>query len=445
MNSKPPFFLLQAAFVLLTCGFHILLARHIYMKVAGHSPRLRIGLLAALAGAVVFLDLPLAHSFIIYRFFHPTWIDRLMHQWIAPFMTIHFNVAFFGGVFLFGRYVLGPLSRVTGRLYRRIVRGESSGVNPAASIVRPHAQPLAIGGHPQILTPHMARRRFLTTAGMAVAGYAAGATTLSAMNSTDDYRLEQVVVKMPNLPQALKGTTIALITDIHSSVFMMRDEMERYVKALNAMNADIAIVGGDFVNSKLGEVYPFAEAFSALRAPLGVYGVTGNHDYYTGEVEKVAHEVEQCGIKLIRNSNLAIEKNGEKIWLMGMDDADIYDVKPYLETGKSPRGTIENMLRGVPDGAPRLFLCHKPYPFEEYSTLGMDLMLSGHTHGGQVVIAQMDNINLSFATLASRYVAGLYRARSNRRSQLYVSRGVGTVGLPMRLNCPPEVTRIVLV
>jgi predicted MPP superfamily phosphohydrolase len=120
-------------------------------------------------------------------------------------------------------------------------------------------------------------------------------------------------------------------------------------------------------------------------------------------------------------------------------------VKPYLQNGRSEKGTIENMLRGIPENAPKIFLCHKPYPFEEYSSLGVDLMLSGHTHGGQIVIAQLDNINLSFATLASRYVAGLYRARSNRKSQLYITRGIGTVGLPVRINCPPEVTQLVLV
>lgn len=289
------------------------------------------------------------------------------------------------------------------------------------------------------------RRRFLYMAGMAAAGYAASASTLSAMDATDDFRIEQAVIKIPNLPEKLKGTTIALITDIHSSVFMTREEMDRYVAVMNGLKADIAVVAGDFVNSKLREVYPFAESFTALKAPLGVYGVTGNHDYYTGDIETVAKEVQDCGIRLLRNENLVIEKNGEKLFLLGMDDGNIYDVKPYLESGASPRGTIENMLKGIPDGAPKIFVCHKPYPFEEYSSLGVDLMLSGHTHGGQVVIAQLDNVNLSFATLASRYVAGLYKARSSRTAQLYVSRGVGTVGLPLRLNCPPEVTRIVLV
>ncbi len=280
---------------------------------------------------------------------------------------------------------------------------------------------------------------------MAAAGCVAGAGTLSAMDGTDQHRLERVVLKVPNLPEALKGTTIAMITDVHSSVFMTRQEMDRYVAALNSLKADMAVVVGDFVNSKLHEVYPFAESFSALKAPLGVYGVTGNHDYYTGAIETVAREIEQSGIRLLRNENLSIERNGAKLWLLGMDDADIYDVKPYLETGKSVRGTIENLLGGIPEGAPKLFLCHKPYPFEEYSQLGIDLMLSGHTHGGQVVIAQLDNVNLSFASLASSYVSGLYKARSNRRSQLYVSRGVGTVGIPLRVNCPPEITQVILV
>lgn len=297
-------------------------------------------------------------------------------------------------------------------------------------------------GRPRL---HLPRRRFLQTSALAATGIVTSASTLSAMRSTGDYRLERIVMKVPDLPEALKGTTIAIISDIHSSVFMVREEMERYAREVNALKADMIFVLGDFVNSKLREVYPFAEAFTMLKAPYGVFGVTGNHDYYTGEIESVAREVGQAGIRLIRNENLSIEKNGEKLWLLGIDDGDIYDIRSYREQGKTEKGTIENMMKGVPEHAPKLFLCHKPYPFEEYSQLGISAMFSGHTHGGQVVIAQLDNINLSFASLASRYVAGLYRARSNPKAQLYVTRGVGTVGIPIRLNCPPELTHVVLV
>lgn len=265
------------------------------------------------------------------------------------------------------------------------------------------------------------------------------------MGTTHDYRIERVVMKVPGLPEPFKGTSIAMLTDIHSSVFMTRDLMERYVAEVMKLKPDMIFVTGDFVNSKLREVYPFAEAFSGLSAPMGVYGVTGNHDYYSGKIEEVAREVEQSGIKLLRNENLALQKGGERIWLMGIDDDEIYQIKPYLATGKSTTGVIENMLHRIPDGEKKLFLCHKPYPFEEYSQLGVDAMFSGHTHGGQVVLAQLDNINLSFASLASKYIAGLYKARSNPSAQLYVSRGIGTVGIPVRLNCPPEITQFILV
>src|SRR5690606_32703038 len=104
---------------------------------------------------------------------------------------------------------------------------------------------------------------------------------------------------------------------------------------INSLNADIIVVVGDFVNSKLHEVYPFGEAFSQLSAPMGVYGVTGNHDYYTRELKAVTYQVEQAGIKLLRNSNLPLEKNGERIWLAGMDDGDIYEVRQYIQDGKT--------------------------------------------------------------------------------------------------------------
>ena len=439
MSHKQFLFLIQALFVLALTGFHIWGARLLMHRIGLHRPMLRRVAVGVLAAIILLLDLPLIHLFIFYKVYHPVALDRLMHDWAGVFLALHANAILFGGLLFLDRYLIRIVRQ---KLKRK--RSRASRRDIQTPVPQPAIEPA--GGGLALETGTLpARRRFLYTAGLAVAGYATSSSTMRAMGASDDYRMEQVVVKIPNLPEKLKGTRIAIVSDIHSSVFMTREEMDRYVSVLNGMNADMAFVLGDFVNSKLREVYPFAESFTGLKAPLGVYGVTGNHDYYTGEIETVAKEVEQCGIKLLRNENVAIEKNGEKLWLLGMDDGDIYDVKPYLQNGKSEKGTIENMLRGIPENAPKLFLCHKPYPFEEYSMLGADLMLSGHTHGGQVVIAQLDNINLSFATLASRYVAGLYKSRSNRKSQLYVTRGIGTVGLPLRINCPPEVTQLILV
>ncbi len=449
MSHKFLLFLAQASFVVALSIFHVVAARLAIRRLRPAHRTLRRWAALFLGLLILVLDLPLIHAFVVYKIFHPLILDQLMHFWASVFIALHANALIFGSMLVLGRYIGRPLKRLFGRL-RGMGRPADPGPAASASVpVVPSSMPVPAAAAEGITPPvHLVmppRRRFLYTAGMAAAGYATSASTLSALQAGREHLVERVVIRVPNLPVGLKGTTIALISDVHSSVFMTRQDMERYVDALNALKADVALVTGDFVNSKLEEVYPFAEAFSRLQAPLGVYGVTGNHDYYTGAIETVAKEVEQAGIQLIRNTNVTVEKKGEKLWLLGMDDASIYDVKPYLETGKSQTGTIENLLRGVPDGAPSIFLCHKPYPFEEYSALGVDVMISGHTHGGQVVLAQLDNVNLSFAALASRYIAGLYKARSNPRAQLYVTRGVGTVGLPLRVNCPPEITHIVLV
>jgi len=192
-------------------------------------------------------------------------------------------------------------------------------------------------------------------------------------------------------------------------------------------------VVGDFVNSQPSEVYPFAEAFSELKARYGVYGVLGNHDYYSRDVDTVARNVNECGIKLLVNDRVALEKDNKKLYLLGADDV-----------GNSERAgqSFDRMLKGIDESIPKILLCHRPYFFDQSARRGIALTLSGHTHGGQIVFARIGNDIISLARLASPYVAGLYSIESSR---MYVSRGVGTVGVPVRLNCPPEITKITLV
>jgi predicted MPP superfamily phosphohydrolase len=434
-------FLVRIVILLALVAFHLLVAKVIVDRSYNLHPGLRRWIRYALAAGIVFLDLPLLHAFVIYKFYHPLLLDHVMKAISPMLMLLHLNVAAIGGLILAVRFVIGPIRR---RLRMRAAPAPAflPALAGSGNLSATAAEPVADAGSEQAIP---ARRRFVQTTALALTGYITSSKTLSAMGSSVQHRLERVVIRVPGLPEAFKGTTIAMLADIHSSVFMTRDDMETYAAHLQALKADMIFIVGDFVNSKVVEVYPMAEAFSRLSAPLGVYGVTGNHDYYSKDIETIVREVSQAGIRLLRDENLVIEKGGEKLWLMGMDDDHIYDINSYLETGKTERGSIENMLKGIPDGAPRLFLCHKPYPFEEYSRLGIDVMVSGHTHGGQVVLAPLDNVNLSFASLASRYLAGLYRSRTNRHSQLYVTRGIGTVGIPLRLNCPPEVTHITLV
>ena len=245
---------------------------------------------------------------------------------------------------------------------------------------------------------------------------------------------DKTFIRIPvkDLPESFHGFSIGFISDIHSGIFMSAERMRAYAEAVNALGADLIVVTGDFVNSQLEEAYPFREAFSILSAQHGVYGVLGNHDFYTRKVEEVAREVEKGGISLLRNRHLVLTKGGDSLHLAGVDDTG------NVTTASRYFGSVKG-----PDNAPvsRILLCHRPYFFREAASAGFDVILSGHTHGGQVVLGELGKDVLAPARLVSPYVAGIY---SEGDARMYVSRGIGTVGVPFRFNCPPEITKIVL-
>jgi len=270
------------------------------------------------------------------------------------------------------------------------------------------------------------RRLFLKTAFV-------GAATYSFIGALDGIVLQTKcemthrTIKLKNLPSSFEGTTVALISDIHSGMFMPKSEMVMYAKLLQSLNADLVLMPGDFVTFRKDEVHPFAEAFQDISAPLGIYGVLGNHDFYAG-ADEITRRVEEIGIKVLRNEHLMLRRNGEAIALLGIDDLGHGD-------------NLEAAVYGMPDGVVRILMSHKPYNFPEVAQKRVDFTVAGHTHGGQIVFARLGKIPIAFASLFSYYVAGLYR---NQGAQLYVSRGIGTVGLPMRVNCPPEITLFTL-
>ncbi len=277
-----------------------------------------------------------------------------------------------------------------------------------------------------------ARRRQVIRQGLTAL---TGAVALGS--AYDIYRkdtFDTTTIRMPvkGLPDSFNGFSIAFISDIHSGIFMSGERMRAYAEAVNLLGADMIVVTGDFVNNQLDEVHPLREAFSILSAEYGVFGVLGNHDFYTRKVDEVALEIERAGISLLRNRHLEIGKNGDFIHLAGVDD-----------TGNElTAGRYFRSVRGA--GAAetsRILLCHRPYFFPDAAAAGFDLVLAGHTHGGQVVLGELGTDVLAPARLVSPYVAGTY-AEGNAR--MYVSRGIGTVGVPFRLNCPPEITNIVL-
>lgn len=277
------------------------------------------------------------------------------------------------------------------------------------------------------------RRVFLRRTMYGVTAFSFGGTAYGMLLGKVNHDTTEARFPIQNLPPALSGFTIALISDIHSSAYMGKDEMDEYVRLVNDLACDLVVVGGDFVNGFVDEVYPFAEAFSNLRAPVGVYGVMGNHDFYTENPELVAREVVRCGIGLLRNDKTVVERNGGQFYLIGVDD-------PARSSSSSIR--LDEAIGTAPLAIPKILLSHRPYYLNKAADRGIDLVLSGHTHGGQIVIGRVGDMVIAPASLASPYVWGRY---SLRGTQMYVSRGIGTVGLPIRINCPPEITKITLV
>ncbi|HEY6171218.1 MAG TPA: metallophosphoesterase [Candidatus Kapabacteria bacterium] len=287
----------------------------------------------------------------------------------------------------------------------------------------------------------LSRRKFLHmgiigTSVLAASGCVAGIANRNKIDIT------RKTITIPNLPQSFKGTTISLASDIHSGPYMSEEELRHIVKTINSLGSDMILLPGDFVTSNRNEVEGIAETFHELSAPMGVFATTGNHEYYV-DVDLVCDVLDESKIKVLRNDNHIFEKNGEKLYLLGVDDMDADGIKGHLDGKESEH--VSAVFKGVPDTAATILMNHKPYRFDEYSHMNVGLMVSGHTHGGQIVFARVFDTTLSFSRVASKYVEGLYTHENDKRiSQMYVSRGLGTVALPMRFNCPPEITQITL-
>jgi predicted MPP superfamily phosphohydrolase len=275
----------------------------------------------------------------------------------------------------------------------------------------------------------LTRREFMRLGALGLTSVA----FLGAARPEDDdiYEIVEQTVKIKNLPQEFDGFSIGMVSDVHSGKFMSKEDMADYVTAVNAMKTDTIMMPGDFVTSKIEEVYPFVETFALLKAPYGVYACLGNHDYYAG-ADTVSKEVVDCGISLLRDEAVTIKKGSAAITVAGVED---------VGWNKEPRKNLERALKQRPNGSTAILLCHKPYYLDLAAEHYIDLMLSGHTHGGQFVLSRIGGLVIAPATLFSKYVAGLYKKEG---SQLYVTRGIGTIVVPFRFNCPPEITKIIL-
>jgi predicted MPP superfamily phosphohydrolase len=237
--------------------------------------------------------------------------------------------------------------------------------------------------------------------------------------------IERHAVLLPRLPRALDGLRIVQLTDLHHSPFTGSGQLEQAIETANNLQPDIIALTGDYVSHEREYAAPCAELVGRLRARYGVYAVLGNHDHWT-DAPLVADLFRAEGIRVLINEGFRFELDKGSFWLAGVDDTMV-----GLED-------LPLALAGSRADEMKLLLAHNPTILRRAARAGVDLVLSGHTHGGQV--AWRSERGLS-GKPRRRLLRGLGR-RSD--TQIYVSRGLGTVVLPIRYGCPPEVTLLEL-
>jgi uncharacterized protein len=283
--------------------------------------------------------------------------------------------------------------------------------------------------------PPITRRRFLK----AGAGGALGLALYSGEIARHWLDVTYHDVALPGLHHAFDGMRIVQLSDIHLDDFTEPFFLRHVVAAVNQLRPDAVFLTGDFVSEGIGSRSYAVKAGWQCGAILNElecknrYAVMGNHDVAVGERDVIA-ALRENGTTVLRNTFLPIERGGARFWLAGVDDP--------VWGAPNPELAIPASIRNVPN-EPVVLLCHAPDYADTLLTLpsgrAAGLMLSGHTHGGQVRLPLVGALDLP--SMGRKYVQGMFQLGS---MQLYVNRGIGTVGVPFRLNCPPEITVLTL-
>lgn len=235
--------------------------------------------------------------------------------------------------------------------------------------------------------------------------------------------VSHVKVNLPRLPEEFNGITIAHLSDIHHGPFISVDYLQRCVEIANSLNPDLVALTGDFTFGAKSYAEPCGEILSGMKARIGKFAVLGNHDHYNS-AGRVTRALRQAGITVLIDDKERLEKRGEKLWLFGVDD---------LLMGNTD---LVKLYSDCPKNELRITLSHNPDFLDEYAEKQQysDFMLSGHTHGGQIRFPLLGAPHLKL--LGHEYVMGLQRRNT---MQIYTTRGIGTVGPPVRFLCPPEI------
>jgi uncharacterized protein len=277
----------------------------------------------------------------------------------------------------------------------------------------------------------MTRRDFLKiTRNVAVGSALAGgltATGYATLFEPNRLKISRVNVPIKRLPPGLDGLRIVLMSDFHLFPFTSADLIQQAIHQASTLQPDIALFSGDFVYSEAEAAYELSPILAQLNSKLGSFAVLGNHDHVKG-AGIVQNALARSGIEVLNNRGVTLSVGPSGFYLAGVDS---------MAAGSPDVRAAFSDHRG---NTPTLVLAHEPDAIDYYSQRApIDLQLSGHSHGGQIRLPGVGAIILP--PWGRRYPRGLYQVND---SQLFTSQGIGTVDLPVRINCPPEIAEITL-
>lgn len=279
------------------------------------------------------------------------------------------------------------------------------------------------------------RRHFLRSSAATSLGVLAVAGGAGARAAYGDPEVSRLEIYLRDLPPGFEGLRIAHLTDLHAGPMVHESLLRRWRAMAERERPDLVLFTGDFVDSLPEEIEPLVRAFRAFPAPLGCFAILGNHDYFHDPVP-LWKALEGCGITCLENRHAVLERNGDRVALFGLQDPMARDGR-FQGIRFGPGPMPQDVALALPKGLWRLGMVHRPSNWNLAREAGAEFTLAGHTHGGQINLIP----GLNSAHLLGPFTQGLYREEGKA---LYVSRGLGVVGLPLRLAAPPELPILTL-
>jgi hypothetical protein len=363
------------------------------------------------------LFLNLSYLFLFNRYPLSPWLKTLINYFLIYPYFIYMLLC----LLLFPAFVMSGIVGSIKNLWQRAWRAVGSGTRANTKLK---------------LVALEQRRKFLKIISLTALFPAGGCSLYGTYIGRTKLKIDEHSLDFSILPAEMDGFSIVQISDIHGGVFMEEWELQPYLEIVNTLQPDIIVITGDIISWGTHYTKPVVQALSMLRAKQGVFAITGNHDFY-GDLDELCSRLEAANIKVLRNRWEKIDAaNGSaSLYLIGVDDiwATRYFYKKQI--------SLPDIISDIPEKNFKLLLSHNPNIFDEAAGHGIPLTLSGHTHAGQIILPFPENHRYSFARLIYKRDYGLYRTGD---SMLYINRGLGVIGPPLRINCPREITKIVL-